>query len=118
VRDAHAVADELNAQPLRGELQALARRGRIDLGHKSPPEPAPNTVSERFELTPRELEVLALVAEGLTNREIGAELFISDKTASVHVSRILTKLSVSTRAAAAAAAYRLGIARARIPSTR
>ena len=64
---------------------------------------------ERLELTPREIEVLGLLAGGLTNREIGAELFISDKTASVHVSRILTKLSVPNRAAAAAAAHYLGL---------
>ncbi len=55
------------------------------------------------------VEVLALLAGGLTNREIGAELFISDKTASVHVSRILAKLSVPNRAAAATAAHHLGI---------
>jgi DNA-binding NarL/FixJ family response regulator len=48
----------------------------------------------------------------MTNREIAAELFISAKTASVHVSRILAKLSVPTRAAAAAAAERLGVPRA------
>jgi DNA-binding NarL/FixJ family response regulator len=72
---------------------------------------------ERLELTPRELEVLALLADGLTNREIGAELFISNKTASVHVSRILTKLSVPNRAAAAAAAHHLGVTRAHISST-
>jgi DNA-binding NarL/FixJ family response regulator len=79
VQAAHAVATELGALPL------------------------------RLELTPRELEVLALLADGLTNREIGGELFISEKTASVHVSRILSKLSVPNRAAAAAAAQRLGI---------
>ncbi len=65
----------------------------------------PNTALERLELTPREIHVLGLLARGLTNRGIGAELFISDKTASVHVSRILTKLSVPNRAAAAAATH-------------
>jgi DNA-binding NarL/FixJ family response regulator len=54
--------------------------------------------------------VVALLGEGLTNREIAAELFISDKTASVHVSRILAKLSVPSRWAAAAA-QRLGVVR-------
>jgi DNA-binding CsgD family transcriptional regulator len=109
VRDAHAVVDELGAAPLRGELEALARRARIDLGQHHSPEAAPNATLERLELTPRELEVLALLAVGQTNREIGANLFISDKTASVHVSRILTKLSVPNRAAAAAAAHHLGL---------
>jgi DNA-binding CsgD family transcriptional regulator len=109
VRDAHAVVVELGAGPLRRELEALARRARIDLGLDHSPEAAPNAALERLELTPRELEVLALLADGLTNREIGAELYISDKTASVHVSRILTKLSVPNRAAAAAAAHHLGL---------
>jgi ATP/maltotriose-dependent transcriptional regulator MalT len=118
MRDAYAVVDELDARPLRGELEALARRARIDLGHRREPETGPNTALERLELTPREGEVLALLADGLTNREIGAELFISNKTASVHVSRILSKLSVSNRAAAAAAAHHLGVTRAHIGSSR
>ena len=74
--------------------------------------PAANAPLERLDLTPREIEVLALLAEGLTNREIGAELYISNKTASVHVSRILSKLSVPNRAAAAAAAHHIGVATA------
>ena len=109
VRDAHAVVVDLGAMPLRRELEALARRARINLGPDHSPDPAPNAALERLELTPRELEVLALLAGGLTNREIGAELYISDKTASVHVSRILTKLSVPNRAAAAGAAHHLGL---------
>lgn len=60
-------------------------------------------------LTPRELEVLRLVAEGRTNRDIAAELFISAKTVSVHVSHILPKLGVSTRGEAAATAHRLAL---------
>ena len=59
----------------------------------------------------RELEVLVLVAEGHTNREIGRSLYMSDKTASVHVSRILGKLSVRNRGEEAAAAHRLGLTR-------
>jgi DNA-binding NarL/FixJ family response regulator len=62
-----------------------------------------------FGLTPRELEVLGLVAAGHTNREIGAALFMSEKTASVHVSRILSKLGVRTRTQAAAVATRAGL---------
>lgn len=57
----------------------------------------------------RELEVIWLVAEGRSNREIGADLFISAKTASVHVSNILAKLGVSSRGEAAAVARRRGI---------
>lgn len=71
--------------------------------------PSPN---DHLGLTPRELEVLALVAEGHTNREIGEHLYMSDKTASVHVSRILVKLSARTRGEAAAAAHRLGLTQA------
>ena len=54
--------------------------------------------------------MLALVAAGRTNREIGAELYVSEKTASVHVSNILRKLQVTSRVEAAAVAQRLGIA--------
>jgi DNA-binding NarL/FixJ family response regulator len=61
-------------------------------------------------LTVRELEVLQLVAAGRSNREIAAELFISAKTASVHVSNILGKLGVASRGEAAATAYREGLA--------
>jgi DNA-binding NarL/FixJ family response regulator len=116
IRDAHTVADKLGARPLRAELEALARRARIELAHEASPEAATNAALERLDLTPRETEVLALLAGGLTNREIGAELFISNKTASVHVSRILTKLSVRNRAAAGAAAHHLGLAPALTPS--
>ena len=62
-----------------------------------------------FGLTARELEVLELVAAGRSNREIAGELFISAKTASVHVSNILAKLGVGSRGEAAATAYRLGL---------
>jgi DNA-binding NarL/FixJ family response regulator len=106
------VADELGARPLRAEVETLARRARIELGNEPPHKAASNAQLERLDLTPRELEVLALLAGGLTNREIGAELFISNKTASVHVSRILSKLSVPNRAAAAAAAHHLGVTHA------
>ena len=64
---------------------------------------------ERLGLTGRELDVLRLVASGRTNREIGAELYMSPKTASVHVSRILHKLDVRGRVDAAAVAHRLGL---------
>jgi DNA-binding NarL/FixJ family response regulator len=63
-----------------------------------------------FGLTPRERQVLALVARGATNRQIGAQLYMAEKTASVHVSRILAKLDVRSRTQAAAVAHRLGLA--------
>jgi DNA-binding NarL/FixJ family response regulator len=68
------------------------------------------SAAQQLGLTPREAEVLALIAVGRTNRQIGDELFVSDKTASVHVSNILRKLGVKTRVDAAAVAQRLGIA--------
>ena len=92
-------------------VEALARRARVDLdvAAEEPVAEAPDDPAARLGLTPRELEVLLLVADGRTNREIGAELFMSEKTASVHVSRILAKLEVSSRVEAAAVAHRLGL---------
>ena len=60
-------------------------------------------------LTPRESEILALVAEGRSNGEIGKQLFISTKTVSVHVSNILAKLDAASRTEAAAVARRRGL---------
>ena len=107
VREAHSVAEKLGAAPLREELLALARRARFDIGAKG----AAGSPAEvgRLDLTPRELEVLGLLALGRTNRDIAGELFISEKTASVHVSRILSKLGARNRAEAAAIAHRLGL---------
>jgi DNA-binding NarL/FixJ family response regulator len=111
----------LGARPLVEAIESLARRARLDLG--AGPDggigadtEASRAALARLELTPRELEVLALVGEGMTNPQIAGELFISNKTASVHVSRILAKLSVPNRAAAAAAAQRLGVTRAGAPA--
>jgi len=90
------------------EVDGLARRARLSLD--SPPRATPESSAlERLGLTDREQTVLALVAEGHTNREIGAALFISEKTASVHVSRILSKLGVRSRVEAATSAHRLGL---------
>jgi DNA-binding CsgD family transcriptional regulator/tetratricopeptide (TPR) repeat protein len=104
------VTGRLGAHPLDGEVKALARRGRVDLG---PPAAATAagapTPGEQLGLTPREAEVLALVAAGRSNRQIAQALFISPKTASVHVSNILAKLGVAGRVEAAAVAHRLGL---------
>ncbi|MEU0455815.1 response regulator transcription factor, partial [Streptomyces sp. NPDC006129] len=74
-------------------------------------EPAPGATDPAgaVGLTSRERDVLRLVAAGHTNRRIAEELFISPKTASVHVSNILAKLGVSGRGEAAAVAHRLGL---------
>jgi DNA-binding NarL/FixJ family response regulator len=75
-----------------------------------PAEPAPTPSSvEQLGLTARELEVLRHLAAGRSNREIGQALFITPKTASVHISNILRKLQVTSRVQAATAAHRLGL---------
>lgn len=106
LRAAAAAARVLGARPLLDEVVALARRGRVELAAAAPPA---NAALERLGLTDRESDVLRLVAAGRTNREIGAELYMSPKTASVHVSRILRKLGVRGRVDAAAVAQRVGL---------
>jgi DNA-binding CsgD family transcriptional regulator len=93
--------------PLSTAIHDLARRARIELTVTTEqPVEQPPTATTPFGLTDRELAVLRLLAEGKTNSEIGATLFISRKTASVHVSNILRKLGVTTRVQAAAVAER------------
>ncbi len=124
------LAEQLGAGPLSGEIAALARRARIALaggpGEAGPAEGGAGVAgagvagpgvagageigpgkigTDRLGLTGREFEVLRLVAAGRSNREIAAELFISAKTASVHVSNILAKLGVASRGEAAARAH-------------
>jgi DNA-binding CsgD family transcriptional regulator len=103
---AAALADRLTAVPLREQIESLARRARLSL----PAGTAGSHTAGSFGLTAREIEVLRLVAAGRSNRDIAAELFISTKTASVHVSNILAKLNVTSRTEAAAMAYRAGLA--------
>jgi DNA-binding NarL/FixJ family response regulator len=110
--EAHAVAARLRARPLAAELEALARRARVALGENEPAAAAPadgDGAAARVGLTARELEVLRLVAAGQTNRAIGQSLYISEKTVSVHISRILAKLDASGRVEAAGLAHRLGL---------
>ena len=107
LRLAHAVADHLGARPLAEAVTLLAQRARLALTH-APGQPlAPADPVEALGLTGRERDVLRLVSAGRTNRQIAEELFISPKTASVHVSNILGKLGVSGRGEAAAVAHRL-----------
>jgi DNA-binding CsgD family transcriptional regulator/tetratricopeptide (TPR) repeat protein len=105
LRRAADLARPLAAQPLQQQIEQLARRARIQL-------PGPGSHDEGtgvvpFGLTAREQEVLRLVAAGRSNREIAGELFISPSTVSVHVSNILSKLSVTSRGEASATAHRL-----------
>ena len=111
VRRAAEIADRLGARPLREQAELLARRARLTLAGDPAAQAAdPGEQARRqYSLTARELEVLRLLAVGRTNRDIAAELFISAKTASVHVSNIMSKLGVASRVEAAAIAYRLGL---------
>ena len=114
LRAAHQTTVALGARPLRREIELLANRGRLQLEEPAGPAPvsqASSSPASSFGLTRREAEVLTLVAAGRTNRQIGGELFITEKTASVHVSRILAKLGVAGRGEAAAVAHRLGLDR-------
>jgi DNA-binding CsgD family transcriptional regulator/tetratricopeptide (TPR) repeat protein len=105
LRAAHRVAAGMDARMLLKEITALADRARIDLGTPAPPDPA--EPEHPFHLTDRELQVLTLLKEGRRNREIARTLFISESTASVHVSNILGKLNAANRVEAAAIAHRL-----------
>jgi DNA-binding CsgD family transcriptional regulator len=109
LRSALRAATRLQAQPLLAEISALARRARLDVGDGAPPTDDVSA-AEELGLTGREREVVTLVAAGCTNRQIGEALFISEKTASVHVSRILAKLGAANRAEAAGIAHTLGLA--------
>jgi DNA-binding CsgD family transcriptional regulator len=100
------IASECGAAWLTHRLEALGRRGRLST---APPAGADAEPDRPLGLTERELAVLELLALGKTNREIGEQLFMAEKTASVHVSRILAKLDVSSRVEAATAAQRLGL---------
>ncbi len=106
LRRAHAIAAGVGAGPLIDAVDSLARAAHIPLAEPvlAPADEVPPPLDR---LTPREREILALVAAGRTNTEIGRELFISSTTASVHVSNILRKLQVPDRYAAAALARRL-----------
>ncbi|MEV7340221.1 AAA family ATPase [Streptomyces sp. NPDC093544] len=100
-RAARDTAVSLGAVPLREAVDTLIRRGRL--------AESPSAADRIAALTARESDVLRLLALGRTNRQIGEELFISGKTASVHVSNILAKLGAAGRTEAVAIAYREGL---------
>jgi DNA-binding CsgD family transcriptional regulator/tetratricopeptide (TPR) repeat protein len=106
--EAHQIALRLGARPLCAETGSLAQRSRLDLtvaaldAAAARPDPP-------FGLTRRELDVLGLIGRGNTNRQIAKDLFISEKTVSIHVSQVLAKLGVRNRGAAAALAHRTGL---------
>ncbi|MDF6045013.1 AAA family ATPase [Streptomyces sp. JH14] len=138
LRTAHSTAERLGARPLAETIELMAGRARITLTAPAGEIPAAVTVAaegtamdgaaereraeerrreaaaaavESFGLTRREQDVHRLVAAGHTNRRIAEELYISPKTASVHVSNILAKLGVASRGEAAALAHRLRLYR-------
>ena len=93
--------------PLAKQVLQFAQRGRLDLADQQA-DTASDPVAE-LNLTRRELDVMHLLAEGRTNRQIGESLFISEKTASVHVTNLLRKLGVHNRVEAASIAQRVGL---------
>ena len=108
--EAHATTKQLAAKPLLASIEDLATRARIELRSDGQPDAPPRATDPvPFDLTPRELSVIGLVARGYSNGRIGKELFISTKTASVHVSNILRKLGAANRIEAAAIANAAGI---------
>jgi DNA-binding NarL/FixJ family response regulator len=108
LRQAHAVAAQIGATPLAEQLELLAQRARLELvSPDAGPPDRTQGLEELLDLTPREAEVLTLLARGYTNREIAATLVISVRTAGVHVSHILRKLGAPNRLEAAAIAHRL-----------
>jgi DNA-binding CsgD family transcriptional regulator/tetratricopeptide (TPR) repeat protein len=113
--EALGLARSIGTPPLLDDVQALIRRARLPspeegVANGSHTDTALPDELSRLSLTPREVEVLRLVADGLSNSQIAERLFISRKTASVHVSNILSKLGVATRVEAAAMAHRRGLA--------
>jgi DNA-binding CsgD family transcriptional regulator len=106
LEEAESLASELGAVPLGKEIELFATRARLSRPRPVDP-PLEGEENDDLGLTPRELEVLRLVADGLSNRQIAERLFISAKTAGVHVSNILAKLQVTSRTEAAALAHRL-----------
>jgi DNA-binding CsgD family transcriptional regulator len=115
-----ATARRIGAHWLASEVEGLCARARLQyegadgdaaaaVADALGSDDGDDTEPEPFGLTPRERQVLTLVAEGRTNREIGDTLYMAEKTASVHVSRILSKLGVRSRTEAAAVAHRLGL---------
>ena len=96
LREAWRIAEDLGADPLRSRIERLGQRARIEMD-PTKPEPTSESLARDLGITAREAEVLGLLALGRTDGQIAGELFISKKTASVHVSNLIRKLNVSNR---------------------
>jgi predicted ATPase/DNA-binding CsgD family transcriptional regulator len=119
--EARASAEQIGSAWLAAEVEGLIARARLPVGEAAGAAASDGATGngasgqgsdseeDPFGLTPRERQVLAALARGATNREIAAELYMAEKTASVHVSRILSKLDVRSRTEAAAVAHRHGL---------
>jgi DNA-binding CsgD family transcriptional regulator/tetratricopeptide (TPR) repeat protein len=106
LRRANGIVVGLGALPLQRHIEALAARARMTLVEDAKTS---RSRARPFDLTTREREVLGLVAAGRTNRQIAETLFITEKTAGVHVSNILGKLGVARRTEAVAVAHDRGL---------
>jgi DNA-binding NarL/FixJ family response regulator len=103
-------ADSMGASRFREQAMALARAARLKLATGSPANvDRTSDAVAPWGLSKREQEVLALLVEGRTNRQIADALFIGEKTASVHVTHIMTKLGVASRTEAALLSVRAGV---------
>ena len=107
LRTGHAIARGAGAVPLQREIETLARYARLDLQPSPPSESSPPVPAALQALTRREREILDQLAAGLTNRQIAERLYISPRTAAVHVSSVLHKLGVPDRVQAAHLARKL-----------
>ena len=116
LRTAAETATAMGAAPFLDEIATLARRARLDVLHAGDavvttrddgPGPASRRAPELSSLTSREHEVLAVLAEGLSNRQIAQRLYISERTVAVHVSRVLAKTDTRSRTQAAALLQRV-----------
>lgn len=105
----HDAAESLASAPLLEQIRNVAKPARISLADSVVERHEPDVGANPSGLTDRERQALALLAVGKTNGQIGAALYTSPKTASVHVTRILQKLGVETRVQAAALTVRLGL---------
>jgi len=120
-REAHRLAVDMGASLLQREIEGLAIRSRLALQNAETDVTPTADAAERsgpggrFKLTRREQDVLERLVSGQTNREIATDLFISEKTASVHVSNVKSKFGASGRAEIAAIAVRLGLVDAGAP---